>query len=111
MQDKIDGELSDQRDLAQKKYDERKKLDDERAEDWADLKNNAEYKCLQGLIGQIGVLTIEIAERERELTNYKISRGFEKSAEFPNGRPSGQPQTDGERVEDGPEDEDKPYAS
>lgn len=87
---KIDSDYGDKVDQAKRKYDALKALDNERAEDWANLKNHAEFKCLQGLIGQIGVLTVEIAEKERELTNYKISRGFEKSSEFPNGKPMAQ---------------------
>ena len=80
---KIEAEYGDQKDSAAAKFAALKALDDQRAEDWSALKSNAEFKCLQGLIGQIDVLSAEIAEKERELTNYKISRGFEKSDEFP----------------------------
>ncbi|MBS1715549.1 MAG: hypothetical protein JST30_14570 [Armatimonadetes bacterium] len=85
---KIEAEYGDQRDSAAAKYAALRALDDQRSEDWATLKSNAEFKCLQGLIGQIDVLSTEISEQERDLTNFKIARGFEKADEFPNGKPN-----------------------
>lgn len=84
---KVEAEYGDQKDSAAAKFAAIKALDDQRHEDWTALKANAEFKCLQGLIGQIDVLSTEIGEKERDLTHYKISRGYEKADEFPNGKP------------------------
>jgi hypothetical protein len=108
LQSKIDGDHASEVDRANKKYEELKRIDGERSVDWEEYRNNAEYKCLQGLIGQIEVLGVEIAEKERELTNYKISRGYEKSAEFPNGKQPAQPPVE---TEEKNEDDSKPFVS
>jgi hypothetical protein len=110
LQNKLDGDHASQVDLANKKYEELKRIDGERSIDWEEYRNNAEYKCLQGLIGQIHVLTVEISEKERELTSYRISRGYEKSSEFPNGKPTKEQAAEAEEKNE-ESDGDKPYAS
>ncbi|MGE0000538.1 MAG: hypothetical protein AB7F50_07520 [Fimbriimonadaceae bacterium] len=51
----------------------------EREAEWDALKGNADFKCLQGLISQIGVLNQEIEERRRNLTNVEIRDGHERT--------------------------------
>lgn len=60
-------------------------LEADRRAQWESLKANPEFKCLQGLIGQIEVLNVEIEEAEKQLTGYRISRGYEKSTETKSG--------------------------
>jgi hypothetical protein len=105
---KVDGEYADKKSLEDKRFAARQELDKQREEDWERLKNNAEYKCLQGLIGQIDVLTYEIGEKEKELTSYRISRGYEKSAEFPNGSAPEKAEVEPKQE---PEQKDGPYTS
>lgn len=81
-------EYEDQVGHSEHRFGARRKLEEQREADWAELRSHPEFKCLQGLIGQIGVLDVEIAEHERELTSFKIGRGYEKSEEFPNGKPA-----------------------
>jgi hypothetical protein len=109
---RIEDSYTDQVEAASKKHDARTELEKQLGEDWQLLKNNAEFKCLQGLIGQIDALSVEIAEREKDLTNYKISRGFERASEFPNGRASEgsggseEPQPEGQEAGSGDREED-----
>lgn len=51
----------------------------EREAEWEALKGNADFRCLQGLVSQIGVLDQEIEERRRNLTNLEIRDGHERT--------------------------------
>jgi len=70
---------------SQDKFNTLSAIRDQNLAEWEELKSEPNFKCLQGLISQIDVLSMEIEVREQKLKSYNISRGYQQSAEFKNG--------------------------
>lgn len=75
IQDSYEDEVEARADLRRRTEAE----DTQREAEWDALKGSPEFRCLQGLISQIGVLTNEIAERTKALNRESISEGYERT--------------------------------